>query len=236
MLHVLLCDAELELVPEAIASHPSVVVNAKKRGKKTTRVLLDANLHHAAMRELEMGERRGRPDIVHFFLLLALDSILNQKGQLRVYVHTRNNELILVDPLTRLPKNYPRFVGLIESLFNNWVVPSKEMPLLKLMPGYTFEKCLSYIPKSRVIVFSPKGKLVSLEKYFREIKDEDLLCVIGGFPEGDFLSNVYAYADDVLSISEQTLTVWTVLSEILVNYENARQGRNSYFLPRQNTS
>ncbi|MEM3397139.1 MAG: 16S rRNA methyltransferase [Thermoplasmata archaeon] len=221
MLHVLLADAELELVPESIASHPSVVVNAKKRGKKTTRVLLDTNLHHTAMKEIEMGDRRGRPDIVHFFLLLALDSILNMRGELRVYVHTRNNELILVDPLTRLPKNYPRFVGLMESLFNNGVVPSKEMPLLKLMSEYSFEKCLNYIPHDRTIVFSPTGKPVSLDKYFTEFKQNNLLCVIGGFPEGDFLSNVYANADDVVSISDHTLTVWTVLSEILVNYENA---------------
>ncbi|MCX8173308.1 MAG: 16S rRNA methyltransferase [Thermoplasmata archaeon] len=221
MLHVLLADAELELVPESIASHPSVVVNARKRGKKTTRVLLDTNLHHAAMKDLEMGERRGRPDIVHFFLLLALDSILNQMGELRVYVHTRNNELILVDPLTRLPKNYPRFVGLMETLFNNGVVPSKEMPLLRLMPDYTFEKCLNSIPHDRTVVLSPTGKPVLPDRYFKEVRAENLLCVIGGFPEGDFLSNVYPLADEVISISDQTLTVWTVLSELLVNYENA---------------
>jgi rRNA small subunit pseudouridine methyltransferase Nep1 len=222
MLHVLLADAELELVPESIASHPSVSINAKKRNKKATRVLLDSNLHHAAMEKLEMGERRGRPDLVHFFLLLALDSVLNQNAKLRVYVHTRNNELILIDPQTRLPRNYPRFVGLIESLFNNGVVPSKELPLLKLQSGFTYEKCVSYIPHSKIVVFSPTGKNVKLREYFKGVDEQvELLCVIGGFPDGDFLSDVYKGADDVISISPHMLTVWTVLSELLVNYENA---------------
>ncbi|MGB9636748.1 MAG: 16S rRNA methyltransferase [Thermoplasmata archaeon] len=220
MLNILLADAELEMVPESIASHPSVVVNARKRGKKTVNILLDASLHHAAMRNLEMGERRGRPDIVHFSLLLALDSILNQIGKLRIYVHTRNNELIVVDPQTRLPRNYPRFVGLIESLFNNKVVPSREMPLLTLIEGYDFGKCLDNIPHSKVIVFSQTGRNVILSAYLEKMQDENLLCVIGGFPEGDFLSNVYELADDVISIAPQTLSVWTVISELIVNYEN----------------
>lgn len=221
MLTILLADTELELVPESIASHPSVRLNAKKRGKKGVHTLLDASLHHAAMRTLKDGGRRGRPDIAHFFLLLSQDSILNLEGRLRVYIHTRNNDLITVAPETRIPRTYHRFAGLIESLFQNRVLPDKEKPLLRLTPEVSYEKCISLIPHSRVVVFSPKGKMVRLNEYFMHTPFKDLLCIIGGFPEGDFLSDVYSSADDVISISERSLTVWTVLSELLVNYENA---------------
>ncbi|MBW9140788.1 MAG: hypothetical protein K1T65_03670, partial [Candidatus Aramenus sp.] len=42
--NVILLDSSLELVPSEISNHPSVVKNAKKRGKKPTEVLLDISV------------------------------------------------------------------------------------------------------------------------------------------------------------------------------------------------
>jgi rRNA small subunit pseudouridine methyltransferase Nep1 len=219
MLNLLLADSEIELVPKEIANHPSVRINATKRKKPASQVLLDASLHHSAMRRLAQADRRGRPDIVHFFLLLALESALNKKGLLRTFVHTRNDELITVDPSARLPKNYTRFVGLMESLFVEEAVPSRGAPLLRLNRGYGFERCLDEIPHSRVIVLSEQG---NRERLFRHFKaEEDTLCVIGGFSRGDFRSDVYSGADEIISVFDEPLTAWTVTSEIIVNYENA---------------
>jgi rRNA small subunit pseudouridine methyltransferase Nep1 len=220
LLNLFLVDSELERVPRAIASHPAVRSSAHRRDKQPTSMLLDANLHHSAMNKLPQAQRRGRPDLVHYFLLTALESVLNKRGMLRVYVHTRNDELITIDPATRLPKNYPRFVGLMESLFEKGSVPSREDPLLKLHPGYKFKKCLEAIPYSRMVVLSEEGERVSLCPYLSGAQD-DLLCVIGGFSMGDFNSDVRGEADSVISIYEESLTVWTVASELIVNYENA---------------
>ena len=52
-LNLLLADSELEMVPRELWSHPAVVQNAKKRGKKPSQVLLDASLHHSAFRDPE---------------------------------------------------------------------------------------------------------------------------------------------------------------------------------------
>jgi rRNA small subunit pseudouridine methyltransferase Nep1 len=155
---------------------------------------------------------------VHFFLLLGLESVLSRRGLLRILVHTRNDELIVVDPATRLPKNYPRFVGLMESLFADKTVPSRGAPLLELNEGYTFERCLEEIPHTEVIVLSEQGKRVRLKQHLQG--KGDLLCIIGGFSKGDFRSDVYSGADEVISIFEEPLTVWTVASELIVNYEN----------------
>lgn len=219
MLNLLLVDSEIETVPQEIASHPAVRASAAKRKKPASQILLDATLHHSAMKRLPQADRRGRPDIVHFFLLLGLESVLSHRGLLRIFVHTRNDELIVVDPATRLPKNYPRFVGLMEALFADKTVPSRGAPLLELNEGYTFKRCLDEIPHSEVIVLSEQGKRVRLDQHLRG--KGDLLCVIGGFSKGDFRSDVYSGADEVISIFEEPLTVWTVTSELIVNYENA---------------
>ncbi|MDM7912635.1 MAG: hypothetical protein QUS09_06005 [Methanotrichaceae archaeon] len=219
MLNLLLVDSEIETVPQEIANHPAVRANAAKRKKPALQILLDSTLHHSAMKRLAGADRRGRPDIVHFFLLLGLESVLSRRGLLRIFVHTRNDELIVVDPATRLPKNYARFVGLMESLFADKMVPSRGAPLLELNEGYPLRRCLEEIPHSEVIVLSEQGKRVRLKEHFSG--KDDLLCVIGGFSRGDFRSDVYSEADEVISIFEEPLTVWTVESELIVNYENA---------------
>jgi len=127
MIHLVLVDSELELVPEPLWGHPAIVRRARLRKKKPNRLILDSSFDHSAIRVKYPDEvdRRGRPDIVFHFLINALHSILNMEGHLRVYVHTRNDELIYVDPRTRIPKAYHRFIGLMEALFNNRVVPDK---------------------------------------------------------------------------------------------------------------
>lgn len=117
MLTIILAESELEKIPNQILSHPSVISHSKQFNKRPVNMILDASFHHSAMKNMPEGERRGRPDIVHISLLTALESILNKKGELKVVVHTRNNEAIYIDPETRLMKNYVRFIGLIEQLF-----------------------------------------------------------------------------------------------------------------------
>ena len=84
------------------------------------------------MKKLEESERRGRPDIVHFALLEALGSPLNKERLLQTYVHTLKNHVITISPETRLPRNYDRFVGLMEQLFELGQVPPAGQILLKL--------------------------------------------------------------------------------------------------------
>ncbi|MCK4718697.1 MAG: 16S rRNA methyltransferase [Thermoplasmata archaeon] len=220
MLNLVLADAELELVPEKIMGHPAVRKNAEKRGKKPALTLLDSGLHGQALRGLSDGERRGRPDIVHFFLLLAQDSTANIEGHLRVWVHTRNDEVIHISPETRIPHNASRFFGLMESLFQNRVVPNKDKPLLR-MEKMDLEGLLKKIDGKK-ICFHPDAPIVPLQPLFEEEKEKgDVTIVVGGFAEGDFLSPVSKMVDDTISIYLGLMKVWTVVSKILVNYENA---------------
>ncbi len=215
MLTLVLADAELELVPEALAGHPSVRTSAKRRGRSPGAILLDSSLHHPALKKFPEGERRGRPDIAHLFALLCLDSVLNAQGQLRTIIHTRNDDVIHLAAETRIPKNYPRFVGLMEDLFQKGAVPEGQ-PLITLERGVSLERLLSSCPSPRW-AFSEAGERVNLWSELASL-DGDLTAVVGGFPHGDFRSPVARLCDRLVSIHEEPLRAWTVTSEILVAY------------------
>lgn len=222
VLTLVLADSELEIVPAAIAGHPAVRTSAKKRGRSPTTILLDSSLHHPALKKFPEGERRGRPDIAHLFVLLALDSVLNAQGQLRTIVHTRNDDVIRIDPTTRIPKNYPRFVGLIEDLFLKGAVP-EDKPLLTLERGVPLERLLAGFSAPKW-VFKEGGEPVNLWTEFAKLEG-DLVGVVGGFPHGDFRSPVAKLCDRVVSIHEEPLRAWTVTSEILVAYRHHAPGK-----------
>ncbi|MCD6275240.1 MAG: 16S rRNA methyltransferase [Thermoplasmata archaeon] len=215
MMHLILGDSELEIVPHPIQGHPAVVKHAKLRKKRPSRILLDASFHHQAIRSKypQEAERRGRPDIVHLFLMNSQESLLNKYGLLRVYIHTRNNDVIKIAPETRLPKAYHRFVGLMEHVFQNKYVPDKENPLLLLEKMSL--KALAEECGGKIVVLSEKGKRVKLKDY--ELS-KDVTFIIGGFPSGDFLSNL-DFADEIISIHESTLMAWVAAYEIIAEYE-----------------
>lgn len=216
MLHLVIADAELELVPKAMADHPAVVNYAKRRGKRPGEVLLDSTYHHAALRKLPDGERRGRPDIVHLCLLNALESIANKEGLLRVYVHTRNNEVIYIKPETRLPRNYNRFVGLMESLFKRGAVPGG-LELLRL-ERKSLGELVAEIGPDGVFVMHEGGHFVKPREFGRMLAElENPVVVVGGFPHGDFRSEI---PWEKISIYKEPLVAWAVVNEITVSFEH----------------
>lgn len=213
MLTLVLADAELELVPPAIAGHPAVRTSAQRRGRSPSSLLLDSSLHHPALKAFPEGERRGRPDIAHLFVLLCLDSIVNLEGGLQTLVHTRNDELIRFRPDTRIPKNYPRFVGLMEDLFQKKAVPA-DAPLITLEAGMPLEKILTSLPGEHWAFAEGEAPTQDLAADLGGVSG-DLVGVIGGFPHGSFRSPVAKLCDRVVAIHSQPLRAWTVTSEVL---------------------
>jgi rRNA small subunit pseudouridine methyltransferase Nep1 len=218
MLHLILADSELERVPAEIATDKAIRWSARRRGRKPTELILDSGLHHRAMRGLPGKERRGRPDIVHLCLLLALDSPLNLEGLLRTYVHTREDWVITVNPSTNLPRAYHRFQGLMEQLFMTGEVPP-ERPLLR-MEKSSLMKLIKRIGPRKTIALSENGERKRLEELFEGVSMRDEVCIIvGGFPHGDFLSDVKELADEIVSIYDKPLTAPAVLIRVISSYE-----------------
>jgi rRNA small subunit pseudouridine methyltransferase Nep1 len=223
MITLVLAEAEVELMPAELCRHPAVLAHAKQRGKAPEKILLDSNYDHAAMGNLPEGRRRGRPDITHLFLLTALESIVNKQGQLRVIIHTRNDLVITVNPETRIMRNYERFLGLLEQLFEKHIVPDKKNPLLTLQQNVTLQNVIKQQHADVVIALSKEGKSVVLPEYLMVLKKQKknhVLCIVGGFPSGSFHADIPSIAPEVISLSPEMLPAWTVASELLVNYGN----------------
>lgn len=219
VINLILAEAALELVPSEISSHPSVIKSARRRGKHWSEILLDISLHYGAMGKLRNRHKRGRPDITHIVLLEALSSPLNIEGYLNIYIHTVSDYVIFIDPTTRIPRNYNRFVGLIEQLFKEGrIPPNSAKPLMEVKP-MNFKNLIKYLGKPGVITLSEKGELMSCSEVCRKAVSEDLPIVIGGFPHGDFNDDVYEISKYVYSIYSKPLDAWVVTSRVISKCE-----------------
>lgn len=213
---LVLADSELELIPEELLRERCILNNARARGKAPEKILLDASHHHPAFARLKDSERRGRPDITHFFLMLCLDSDLSAQGRLRAFVHTRNDCVIAVNPETRLPPNYPRFVGLVETLFEKEVVPSAENALLELRRGVPLQTLVKALKPDDVIVLDPNGeKTDSLPEKLVELKGDRVAIILGGFSKGTFRSDLTGLAPKRYCLGDRMMKVWTITSKVL---------------------
>jgi len=221
LLTLILAESALETIPKKLWKHPAIKRYLEKLGKPPEFLLLDRSYHHTVMKSLKGNEKRGRPDIVHFALLEALASPLNKEQLLQVYVHTINDYVITVNPQVRLPKNYNRFIGLMEQLFEFGRIPPSGPPLLALSRE-TLPQLLQRIKPTFVLAFTRKGSRFALEDAIAKISDEKKpVVMIGGFPHGHFSSKTIKLADETVSIDVEMLETWTVTSRVIYEYERA---------------
>lgn len=219
MLILVLAEAAIETVPETLWSHPAVRRHSKRQRKPPKQLLLDRSLHHAAMRRLDDDLKRGRPDITHFALLEALGSPLNREGLLQTYVHTNKDYTITVNPSARLPRNYNRFIGLIEQLFQQQKVPSDGETLLRLEPK-TLQQLLAEAKPDYVLAFSREGKPKTIQDAVSVLESKQRPAVIvGGFPHGHFSETTTKLADEVVCVDSEMLEAWTMTSRAIYEYE-----------------
>jgi rRNA small subunit pseudouridine methyltransferase Nep1 len=212
---IIIADSELELVPEKIVMERCVLNSARARSKDPKKMILDASHHHPAFGKLPDGDRRGRPDIVHLSLLLCLDSDVNAARKLKIFVHTRNDDVIAVNPETRLPPNYIRFIGLIEQLFEQHVVPSRENALLELRQNVPLDMLVNALKADEVVIVEADGDEVPLEGVISSSKAERVVLIIGGFAKGTFTSDLKKLKPKRVSVGRRMMRTWTIASKAL---------------------
>lgn len=218
MLTLILAESSLETIPPKIERYGSTRTPSKKGGKKN-KTILDISLHSQIVQNLPNREKRGRPDIIHLSLLAALGTPLNKYGFLQIFVHTIQDMVIKVAPETRLPKNYNRFIGLIEQLYTLGKVPPQGSPLLTL-EKMTLQTLIKNLKPSETLLFTEKGTLSKLKTVMNEYaKQENPVIIIGGFPHGDFSPETLNLSNKKVSISPETLDTWIVVSRALYCYE-----------------
>ena len=173
-------ETSLETIPREIMDHPAVVRDARRRGKKPKYMILDDSRHHRAMQGLSNREKRGRPDIIHQCLLALLDSALQD---LEIYVHTIAGKVIRVSRRTRIPRNYNRFIGLMEDLFRRGRVVADGEVLLEVT-GMSVE---DVVERGSVVMHEGYGN----ESLVESAEAGDVTVCIGAFPHGDFSDELW---------------------------------------------
>jgi rRNA small subunit pseudouridine methyltransferase Nep1 len=210
MINIILAEAALETVPEELSDHPAVKKTAERRGKDPETTLLDISYHYNAMKGMRDWEKRGRPDITYVVLLNLLESPLSKEGRLRVYVHTVKDFVIYIDPEINLPRNYNRFQGLMEQLFELGKVPPNGKPLMTLGRA-TLKELVEKIGPSRTFILTEKGrKTKGVDFGAKVIKEDRPAIIIGGFQRGELSDADMKLADEKVCLYKKPLDAWVV--------------------------
>jgi len=218
---IILADSALELIPEEIHNNHHIKNYCKKQKKNPTQILLDSSYHYKAMRELVDFKRRGRPDIIHFSLISILGTPLlkNQCKNVRIIIHTYDKKMIEINPQTRIPRNYNRFKGLIEDLFEKNQIIADKLELMSIINNSSLENELRNTPKNQIILFTSKGTLVNFREYINSLANLDLAFIVGGFPYGSFSDTINHLSDNKIAIKYGSFDAWTVISRIIYDRE-----------------
>lgn len=221
VLTLILAESSIELVPNELVRHPAILKWARKKRKDPQSLILDQTYHHSAILRLgPRGAGRGRPDIAHLSLLLALGSPLNSAGNLRCYVHTRGNDIIEVNPKARLPRNTDRFTSLLEQLYEERVVPPRGHPLLSINPGSVGD--LLDEVSGAVAALTTIGPPERMDEVATRLTQHHKpVLLVGGFPKGHFSKETLSKAKEFYRIHDQGLEAWTVVARAIYDYERA---------------
>jgi len=206
VLSIIIADASLELVPEEIASLPAIRAMARMRNKKPTEMVFDISpMLPLRGKLLPDQEKRGRPDVVHRILLTILDSPLKSYLPMKIYLHTYKGRIFEINPMTRLPRNYLRFLGLMEQLLIEGRVGPKDRSLIREISSDLTSLSKTFSPKLK-IALSEKGKLEDPIDVAKRILRQDTLILVGGFPHGDYSKEVKELIDEEISLCEEVIT------------------------------
>ncbi len=224
MLHVILLDSAIELIPSEISSSKEIQKHAGRRGKKPIDMLLDQTHHGRAMTKLENSERRGRPDIAYHCLLSLLETPLCKEGLLTVNVHLQDGRIVEVNPSVRLPRNYDRFVGLIEQLLKEGRVPPDGEPLLKVT-GHTLQELLSSLrgaaDRTVSILCTLGGKPTSIDELGGLLPADASVPVmigVGAFSHGDLSQDTKDEFTTHIELDKDMMMAWHICAEVLWVY------------------
>jgi rRNA small subunit pseudouridine methyltransferase Nep1 len=206
-------DTELEVLPKELAHGAKLRASSDALfGKRD--VILDHVLHADIVRSMSDGNRRGRPDILHHALSLAISSIPYRLGYIDVVVHTRNNEAISFEPKAQVPQNYFEFLRLLGDLYSNGQVDCRDRKWT-LEPNRDLKQIIARSRADVRVLMCQDGEVKGLGKLLKGFDDKNAIIMFGGFAEGDFKSPVKDLADISVSLGPELLNINAVTAEIL---------------------
>jgi rRNA small subunit pseudouridine methyltransferase Nep1 len=146
-------------------------------------------------------------------LLSVLDSKIGKSS--KIFVHTISGKIIEFSSNVRLPRNYNRFIGLMEKLLSDGKIVSNET-LIEIRDMNLSELLMRYSDR-RFYLLSEDGKTGEPEF------DENPLIMIGAFPHGDFNNetkrDIEKFNPQKISIGDESYTSLYVTSRVICSLE-----------------
>jgi rRNA small subunit pseudouridine methyltransferase Nep1 len=224
MLHIILLDCAIELIPSELSSLKPIQKQASRRGKKPSELLLDQTHHGQSMTKLAQSERRGRPDITYLSLMSILETPLCKEGFLTVHLQLQDGRIVEVNPEVRLPRNYDRFVGLIEQLLQHGKVPPQGNPLLQIHEislEDLFARLKAGSQSTKSILAIEDGQKTTCEMLRNLLPQDSAVPVIfgvGAFPHGEMPKETISIFEAHIELDREVMMAWHVCAEVLWVY------------------
>jgi rRNA small subunit pseudouridine methyltransferase Nep1 len=175
------------------------------------------------MTKLSESERRGRPDITFLSLMSILETPLCKEGLLEVYLHLQDGRIVEVRSDVRLPRNYDRFVGLMEQLLSTGRVPPKGDSLLHVTDK-SLSNLISSLKSEYTIIAIKSGQKTTIEELTRLLPTDSSVPVVvgvGAYPHGMISESTIELFKHKLAFDSDVMMSWHVCSELLWAYSSS---------------
>eukprot|EP01096_Ripella_sp_DP13-Kostka_P002484 TRINITY_DN13326_c0_g1_i1.p1 TRINITY_DN13326_c0_g1~~TRINITY_DN13326_c0_g1_i1.p1 ORF type:complete len:228 (+),score=96.43 TRINITY_DN13326_c0_g1_i1:36-719(+) len=207
---------EIESLPHLTVVLEAACLETVKKGNAFQ--LLNCDDHAFILRKANRSLEEARPDITHQCLLTLLDSPLNKSGRLQIYIHTKRNALIKINPRTRIPRTFKRFSGLMVQLLHKMSIRAADgdEKLLQIVKNPVTD----HLPLSAIrIGLSAKAeKLTKIDDYVMDQipADKPVVFVVGAFSQGEIEVD---YVSEELAISPFSLSASVVCGKLCDAFE-----------------
>ena len=167
----ILADTEIQLIPQIILNDNEFKANNLLQNDHKVR-LLNYPIHKKYIKKYfpEMAQRMGRLYIPYMFARMTEESIINNYYEIDYAIHTKEGFIIEKEELLHI-QSYEEFIERIER-----IISSKD----KIV---SLNKYIETLGNKEIYVFHPDGKK-SMNV------SPDSILIIGGFAEGDYISDL----------------------------------------------
>lgn len=156
--------------------------------------------------------------------MTLFDSPLNKAGLLQVYIRSKNNVLIEINPKCRIPRTFKRFCGLFSKLKN--IKKAQLLIKYKIRASESSEVLLKVIKNpitdhlplnAPIISTNEKSRLVDIDEYAKSLNNgKPVVMVVGAISQGDVEID---YNQDTISVSSYPLSASVCCGKIACAFE-----------------
>ena len=186
--------------------------------------ILDDNFHHEIVKKIPGGEKRGRPDIVHFALLDLISTPAYEEKLVRPVIHTINKDVILIADRVRLPRTELRFEGVMSKILRR-DLGLDEKKFFGLHSAQSTGELIKFLKPRRIICLSTQGVPKDLSRMVAEsnsnVENSTCLWIVGGFARGHFSEETKSLADEIVSISRYHLAAHVITARLCYEIEQS---------------